>query len=130
MRWAGRFGRDRQAQRDTLPLADLLPYLMCGSVGDFGPLHLLEDGALGYALEFDLPAVDTRVDGEEAISGLIDQALRALPDAAGGLPEVAGGPAPADGDAEGAAAGGRPSSLATRSSSDSSASMSSSRPLM
>jgi len=81
MRWAGRFGLDRQAQRDTLPLADLLPYLMCGSVGDFGPLHLLEDGALGYALEFDLPAVDTRVDGEEAISGLIDQALRALPDA-------------------------------------------------
>src|ERR1700704_3894773 len=81
MRWTARFGLKHRVQRDTLPLADLLPYLMCGSVGDFGPLHLLEDGALGYALEFDVPPVDTQVGSEEAISGLIDQALRALPDA-------------------------------------------------
>jgi hypothetical protein len=81
MTWADRFTLERAMQRETLPLASLLPYLMCGSVGDFAPLHLLEDGALGYALEFDVPAIDTEVDGEEALSGLIDQALRALPDA-------------------------------------------------
>jgi len=62
-----------------LPLAQLLPYVMCGRVGDFEPLHLLEDGALGFALQFDMPVSDTQPDAEEAMSGLIDQALRALP---------------------------------------------------
>jgi len=66
-------------QRDSLPLANVLPYLMCGRVGDFEPLHLLDDGALGFAVEFDAPAVDTEVGAEDAISALIDQALRALP---------------------------------------------------
>jgi len=67
-------------KRDSLPLANLLPYLACGRVGDFEPLHLLDDGALGFALEFDAPPVDTEVDREDSISRLIDQALRALPE--------------------------------------------------
>src|SRR5690349_17396645 len=66
-------------RRDALPLADLLPYLMCGGVANFEPLHLLDDGALGFALEFDAPVVDTSIDAEELTSALIDQALRALP---------------------------------------------------
>jgi len=70
----------RRHQRDSLPLADVLPYLACGRVGDFEPLHLLDDGALGFAIEFDAPPVDTEVDGEDAISGLIDQTLRTLPE--------------------------------------------------
>jgi hypothetical protein len=70
----------RGHQRESLPLVNLLPYLMCGRVGNFEPVHLLDDGALGFAVEFDVPVVDTVVDGEDAISGLIDQALRALPD--------------------------------------------------
>ena len=69
----------RVSSRSTRPLADLLPYLMCGTIGDFGPVHLLQDGSIGYAVEFDVPVVDTRIDGEAWISGLIDQALRALP---------------------------------------------------
>jgi hypothetical protein len=65
--------------RNALPLANLLPYLMCGRVADFEPLHLLDDGALGFALEFDPPVVDTQIGSEDAISGLIDRALRVLP---------------------------------------------------
>ena len=66
-------------RRDVLPLADLLPYLMCGGLANFEPLHLLDDGALGFALEFDAPVVDTSIGAEESTSALIDQALRALP---------------------------------------------------
>jgi hypothetical protein len=69
-------GRQR---RDSLPLAHLLPYVMCGRAADFEPLHLLDDGALGFALEFDAPVVDTEVGAEDAMSALIDRALRALP---------------------------------------------------
>jgi hypothetical protein len=65
--------------RASRPLAELLPYVACGSIGGFGPLHLLDDGSIGYAIEFDLPVVDTRVDGEARISAIIDQALRVLP---------------------------------------------------
>jgi len=66
-------------RRDALPLADLLPYLMCGRVANFEPLHLLDDGTLGFALEFDAPVVDTGIGAEDSTSALIDQALRALP---------------------------------------------------
>jgi len=71
--------RVRGRRSDFLPLADLLPYVMCGRVGDFEPLHLLDDGALGFALQFDVPVADTQLDAEEATSALIDQALRTLP---------------------------------------------------
>ncbi len=69
----------RRPGRATRPLADLLPYEMSGTIGEFGPVHLLSDGAVGYAVEFDVPAVDTRLDGEARMAGLIDQALRLLP---------------------------------------------------
>lgn len=52
---------------------------MCGRAGDLEPVHLLDDGALGFALEFELPVVDTGVDAEDVISNLIDQALRGMP---------------------------------------------------
>jgi len=63
----------------ALPLAELLPYVMCGTIGEFGPVHLLEDGSVGFALEFDLPVVDTQIDGEGHVAALIDQSLRLLP---------------------------------------------------
>ncbi len=66
-------------RRDALPLASLLPYLMCGRAANFEPLHLLDDGALGFALEFDAPVVDTGIAAEDATSDLIDQTLRTLP---------------------------------------------------
>lgn len=65
--------------RDAFPLTSLLPYLMCGRVHDLEPVHFLDDGALGFAVEFDIPAVDTQIGSEEVVSGFIDQALRALP---------------------------------------------------
>jgi hypothetical protein len=68
-----------RAPRDAFPLTSLLPYLMCGRVQDLEPVHFLDDGALGFAVEFDIPAVDTQVGSEEIVSGFIDQALRALP---------------------------------------------------
>ena len=77
---SGRSWLTHWMQRDCRPLASLLPYLMCGRVGNLEPLHLLDDGALGFAIEFDVPAVDTRVGGEDAVSALIDHALRVLPD--------------------------------------------------
>jgi len=66
-------------RRDSRPLSHLLPYVMCGRALDLEPLHLLDDGALGFALEFDAPVVDTEITAEDTISGLIDQSLRALP---------------------------------------------------
>lgn len=68
------------AQRSaTRPLADLLPYLLCGRIGDLEPVHLLDDGALGFAVQFEPPPVDTEPEAEARLSAMIDQALRALP---------------------------------------------------
>jgi F pilus assembly protein of type IV secretion system/type IV secretory system conjugative DNA transfer VirD4/TraG family protein len=68
-----------QKRRDSLPMANLLPYVMCGQACGLEPVHLLDDGSLGFALEFDLPVVDTEVGAEDRVSSLIDQALRAIP---------------------------------------------------
>jgi conjugal transfer ATP-binding protein TraC len=63
----------------TRSLASLLPYLTCGEFRGFGPLHLLADDTLGFALEFRLPTVDTAVDGEEAIARAVMSLLHAVP---------------------------------------------------
>ncbi len=60
-------------------LAALLPYIDCGEVDGFGPLHLLADDTLGHVLQFDLPVTDTVPDGEAQIASAIATLLQALP---------------------------------------------------
>jgi len=80
LRPPGSPGRSWRPVRQARPLVGLLPYLLCGSIGEFGPVHLLDDGSVGFAFELEVPVVDTEVDGEARVSAMIDQALRALPD--------------------------------------------------
>lgn len=59
-------------------LADELPYLCCGEYHGFGPLHLLRDGSLGYALSLAMPCTDTKPDAEEEVGEVITQCLHSL----------------------------------------------------
>lgn len=59
-------------------LQEELPYLFCGQFDGFGPLHLLRDDTLGYAFSFEVPVVDTVLDGEEQVSSAITAMLHAL----------------------------------------------------
>ena len=64
--------------RATGCLGDELPYLYCGQFNGFGPLHLLADDTLGFAFSFDLPVVDTIVDGEQLVSDAVSAMLQGL----------------------------------------------------
>jgi len=62
----------------TAALIDELPYLYCGQFEGFGPLHLLADDTLGFAFAFELPVVDTLLDGEQLVSDAVAAMLQAL----------------------------------------------------
>jgi hypothetical protein len=62
----------------TRALVDELPYLDCGELDGFGPLHLLADGTLGYAFAVAVPTVDTVVEGEQAAATIVTTMLHAL----------------------------------------------------
>ena len=64
---------------DSASLAEQLPYLWCGTYRGFGPVHLLADGSLGFAVGLALPCVDTVEDGEALASAVICQCLHSLP---------------------------------------------------
>jgi conjugal transfer ATP-binding protein TraC len=65
--------------RHTRWLSDELPYLFCGDYDGFGPLHLLADGALGYAFELEMPTVDTLPEGEDDVARALVTMLHAVP---------------------------------------------------
>ncbi len=71
---------DSALQRCTSsrPLVAELPYLFCGEFNGFGPLHLLADDTLGYAFSFDVPVVDTVIDGEEQVCAAVTAMLHTL----------------------------------------------------
>jgi hypothetical protein len=67
-----------QPDAQSAALRDQLPYLFSGRYQGFGPVHLLADGGLGFALTFPVPCVDTVVDGESLVSAVLVQCLHAL----------------------------------------------------
>ena len=62
----------------TRALQEELPYLYCGDIGGFGPLHLLSDDTLGFAFATELPVTDTVPDAEATASEAIRAMLESL----------------------------------------------------
>jgi len=62
----------------ALRLSSELPYLQCGTLSGFGPLHLLSDDTVGFAFFMAVPVVDTAPDAEQAVSVTIQSMIHAL----------------------------------------------------